>query len=291
MLKTYNELYMTLRKQLRDLGVDACSLEARLLLARAADRTPEKLLADLRLYSSPEIEARLDALAQRRFAGEPAAYILGKWEFYGLELTVTPEVLIPRSDTEVLVDRALELAGDRNAELRILDLCTGSGCIGCALGHELPQSHVVLTDLSREALRIARQNAHDCGLGARALCVEADVLAAPAPQLGRFDLIVSNPPYIDTAEIETLDSSVRDYEPRMALDGGADGLDFYRSITEKWTALLCPGGWLIFEVGETQADAVLALMERAGLTELGTDEDSGGWRRAVFGRRPTEDMQ
>ena len=285
MLKTYNELYMTLRKQLRDAGVEAHSLEARLLTAHAAGKTPERLLADLQLYSSPAVEERLRALTARRLAGEPAAYILGKWEFYGLELTVTPDVLIPRSDTEVLVDRALELTENRSAETRILDLCTGSGCIGCALGVRLPRSHVVLADLSRAALDVARCNAKDCGLGVRAICTEADALKPPVQQLGSFDLIVSNPPYIERAEIATLDASVRDYEPRMALDGGEDGLDFYRSITRRWSRLLRPGGRLLFEVGETQADAVLELMRGCGFEELAVTEDSGGWRRVVSGRR------
>ena len=237
MIRTYNELYMALRKRLKDMGVEACSLEAQLLLARASEKTPAQLLRDLRLYASPEIEAALKELAERRMRGEPAAYILGKWEFYGLDLTVTPEVLIPRADTEVLVDKALELAGKDGGALRILDLCTGSVCIGCALGRMLPQSHVVLADLSREALNIAKQNARDCGLGARAVCVEADAMSEPAPQLGSFDLLVCNPPYVAKDEIPALDASVRDYEPLTALDGGADGLDFYRSITRRWKSV------------------------------------------------------
>ena len=284
MPKTYNELYITLRKKLKELGVDACSLEARLLVAYAADKTPEKLLQDLQLYTSPAIEARVAELSRRRLAGEPVAYITGSWEFYGLNLTVTPEVLVPRADTEVLVEKALALTEDRNAPLRVLDLCTGSGCIGCALGAALPRSRVTLADLSRSALNVAKLNVRGCGLTGRALCVEADALSEPAPQLGLFDLIVSNPPYIDTAEIETLDSSVRDYEPRMALDGGADGLDFYRSITEKWSSMLRPGGWLLFEIGETQAAAVTALMKSAGLAEVGTVQDTAGLDRVVYGR-------
>ena len=288
MPKTYNELYIVLRKKLKELGVDACSLEARLLVAYAAGKTPEKLLQDLQLYSSPAIEARVAELSRRRLAGEPVAYITGSWEFYGLNLTVTPEVLVPRADTEVLVEKALALTEDRNAPLRVLDLCTGSGCIGCALGTALPRSRVTLADLSESALNVAKRNVRDCGLVGRALCVGADALSEPAPQLGLFDLIVSNPPYIDTAELETLDSSVRDYEPRMALDGGADGLDFYRSITQKWSGMLRPGGWLLFEIGETQAAAVTALMRSAGLRSIGTVRDTAGLDRVVFGRAKIE---
>lgn len=284
MPKTYNELYIGLRRQLKEMGVEACSLEARLLLAYAAGKTPAKLLQDLQLYTSTEIEARIRELARRRLAGEPVAYLTGSWEFFGLDLTVTPDVLIPRADTEVLVEKALELTEDKNAVLRVLDLCTGSGCIGCALGHALPRSRLTLADLSREALNLAKLNARNCGLGGRTLCVEADALAEPAPQLGLFDLIVSNPPYIASAEIETLDVSVRGYEPRMALDGGADGLKFYRSILEKWTCLLRPGGWLLLEIGETQASDVTALMADAGLREIDVEKDTAGLDRVTFGR-------
>ena len=288
MPKTYNELYIGLRQQLRDAGIEAYALESRLLLAHAADKTPEKLMADLQLYASDEIEAGCAALAARRLAGEPAAYILGEWSFYGLDLKVAPGVLIPRSDTEVLVEKALDLLRGSTDEPRVLDLCTGSGCIGCALGVELPRARLTLADLSRAALDIAKINARSCGLSGRCLCVEADALADPIPQMGQFDLIVSNPPYIDTAEIETLDGSVRDYEPRMALDGGADGLDFYRAILEKWTCLLRPGAWLLFEIGETQASAVTELMAQAGLAEIGVAQDTAGLDRVVFGRAKGE---
>lgn len=286
MLKTYNELYIDLQRRLRQMGVDAAGLEARLLLAGASEKTPAKLMQDLRLYASPEIEQRVTEMISRRAAGEPVAYILGKWEFFGLELTVTPAVLIPRSDTEVLVEQALMRIPDQTAPLRVLDLCTGSGCIGCALGRHLPKSRLVLADLSPEALEVAKHNVRDCGLALRALCMEADALRPPMPNLGTFDLIVSNPPYITDGEMAELDPSVRDFEPEMALRGGGDGLAFYRSITSNWTALLRPGGWLLFEVGEEQADRVEALMSLAGLTEVGSAEDTAGCRRVVFGQRP-----
>ena len=290
MPKTYNELYITLRKQLKDAGVEACSLEARLIVAYAAGKTPEKLLQDLQLYTSPAIEAKVAELSRRRLAGEPVAYLTGSWEFFGLELTVTPDVLIPRADTEVLVEQALARTEDRNAPLRVLDLCTGSGCIGCALGTMLPRARLTLADQSRAALDVAKLNARSCGLSGRCLCVEADALADPAPQLGLFDLIVSNPPYIAAAEIETLDGSVRDYEPRMALDGGADGLDFYRAILEKWACLLRPGAWLLMEIGETQAAAVTALMAAAELRSIGVVQDTAGLDRVVFGRAKEETL-
>ena len=284
MPKTYNELYIDLRRRLKDAGVEAATLEAGLLVAHAAEKNQAQLLADLRLYTSPEVEKRVETLAQRRLAGEPAAYITGSWSFCGLELAVDENVLIPRSDTEVLAQSALELAGDRDAELRILDLCTGSGCVGCALAHFLPKSRVVLADVSDKALCVARENVQRCGLGTRAVCVEADALAPASPRLGSFNLIVCNPPYIATAEIAVLDASVRDFEPHLALDGGEDGLKFYRAVLGGWKSLLRQSGWLLFEVGETQAADVEKLMRLAGLRALGRKQDSAGYDRVVFGR-------
>lgn len=284
MPKTYNELYIDLRNRLKAAGVEACTLEAALLVAAAAGKTQAQLLADLRLYTNAEVEQAVEAMAQRRLAGEPAAYITGGWSFCGLDLKVTEDVLIPRNDTEVLVETALNLSGKSDSELRILDLCTGSGCIGCALAHFLPESRVVLADVSAAALRVARENAQRCGLGVRAVPLEADALAAAPPRLGSFDFIVCNPPYIPTAEIGTLDSSVRDYEPHLALDGGEDGLKFYRAVLGGWKGLLRQSGWLLFEVGETQADEVEKLMRLAGLRALGRAKDSGGWDRVVYGR-------
>ena len=283
MPRTYNELYITLRQQLKQQGVEACSLEARLLTAAAAGKTPEELLRDLQLYTSPEVEARLEALSRRRLAGEPAAYLLGTWDFHGLELKITPDVLIPRSDTETLVDAALALLRGREEEARILDLCTGSGCVGCALGTALPKSHIVLADKSGAALEVARENART-HLGVRGVCMQLDVLVPPEPMLGSFDVIVCNPPYVARGELAGLDASVRDYEPREALDGGEDGLDFYRVILKDWAKLLRQSGWLLFEVGETQAEDVEKLMRLAGLRSLGRTKDSGGWDRVVYGR-------
>ena len=273
-----------MRNRLRDAGIEAATLEAGLLVAHAAGKDYAKLMADLRLYTSPEVEACVETLARRRLTGEPAAYITGEWSFCGLDLAVNEHVLIPRSDTEVLVETALNLSGQSDSELRILDLCTGSGCIGCALARFLPQSRVVLADVSPEALRVARENVQRCALGARAVCIEADALSLPSPRLGSFDLIVCNPPYIPAGEIGTLDASVRDFEPRLALDGGDDGLKFYRAVLGGWKGLLRQSGWICFEVGETQADAVEKLMRLAGLRALGRTKDTAGWDRVVYGR-------
>lgn len=285
MPKTYNELYLALRQRLRDAGVDAHALEARLIVAGAAGKTPEKLLQDLQLYASDEIEQRVDALAARRLQGEPAAYLVGRWGFYGLDLAVTPDVLIPRMDTEVLVDCALARLRGKTELARVLDLCTGSGCIGCAIAHALPQSRAVLADISAPALAVARENIAALGLTGRVSAELLDVRCDPPRALGSFDMIVSNPPYIRDDEMPKLDASVRDYEPALALAAGADGLDFYRAIAEKWTPLLRLGGWMLLEVGEGQAPDVTALLRRAGLRSLGTARDTAGTERVVFGRK------
>ena len=284
MPKTYSQLYIDARRALKDAGIEAHSLESRLLICHAAGKTQAELLRDMPLYTSNEVEKTLDSFMRRRLSGEPVAYITGRWEFYGLPLEITPDVLIPRSDTEVLVDTALVLTRQRNAAPRVLDLCCGSGCIGLAMAHELPDSRVVMLDLSRKALDVTRRNIRSNGLSARAVCMEADALIPPSDNLGSFDLILSNPPYIATEEIETLDSSVKDFEPRSALDGGEDGLVFYRFIAEEWRRALRTGGWMVFEVGETQAGDVMKIMRLAGYKNVDCVKDSAGHQRVVYGK-------
>jgi release factor glutamine methyltransferase len=264
MAKTYNDLYLEARRKLREAGVEAYALEARLLVAHAAERSVEALLRELRLYTSDAVARRAEELLARRLRGEPTAYITGSWEFYGLPMMVDPSVLIPRADTEVLVKTAVESLKGNTADARVLDLCAGSGCVGCAISHELPGVHVVMVDISADALSVCRKNVLLNSLSPRATCIEADVRRPPPMRIGSFNLIVSNPPYIPTAEIRELDSSVRDYEPVWALDGGEDGLDFYRAILDNWKALLRGGGRMMFEVGgrRQEADAAGRLSRR-----------------------------
>lgn len=283
MPKTYNDLYLATRTALKSAGVEAYALEARLLVAYAVGKTKEEFVRDLRLYTSDENEQKIAALLQRRIAGEPLAYLIGEWEFHGLPIVVTPDVLIPRMDTEVLVDAALHVLVGRKMNARILDLCSGSGCIGCAISHELPAARLVMVDISDRALEVSKQNLR-LNRQNRTICLKADALAKPPMSIGTFDLIVSNPPYVPSFEILTLDSSVRDYEPLGALDGGEDGLMFYRAIVRNWKGVLRPGGQLMFEVGETQADAVSDLMRGAGFRDIATVEDTAGVRRVVIGR-------
>ncbi len=283
-MKTYNEIYLETRRALRSAGIEAYSLEARLLLAAAADKSPEDFLRDLRLYPGGDFEARAAEALRRRLEGEPAAYIAGTWDFYGLELEVNHNVLIPRSDTEVVTEAAIAFLR-RTPEARVLDLCTGSGCIGVAIAVNVPDCRVVLADNDRRALPVARRNAQTQRLGARAIVLEADVLAPPPKLLRDFDLLVSNPPYVPSGEIPGLDPSVRDYEPWTALDGGEDGLDFYRAIFARWTGLLKPGGRLMLECGEGQAPELLRLGTMAGLTEPEVFRDTGGTERALSFRK------
>ena len=176
MAKTYNDLYLDIRQRLRKAGVEAAQLEARELICRAAGKSQEEFFKDSRLYAPRPVEEQLEADVQRRLAGEPVAYIIGQWNFYGLPLTVTPAVLIPRPDTEIIAARAIELAKAAGEHGRVLDLCTGSGCIGLAVAKHAENCRVVLGDLSEDALRICRQNARQNGLATRTTILTVDAL-------------------------------------------------------------------------------------------------------------------
>lgn len=283
MPKTYNELYIETRKKLRDSGIEASSLEARLLISHAAGKSMDVFLRDMSLYTSDAVVEKVLDMVAKRLEGEPVAYITGNWEFYGIPILVTSDVLIPRNDTELLVDTALTALKGRKMDARIIDLCTGSGCIGCAIAKELPATHVVLADISRAALQVAKQNVQKNKLNPRVTCVEVDALAVPPMMLGSFDMLVCNPPYIPKADIEKLDESVKNYEPISALDGGEDGLDFYMAILSKWHNVVRVGGLMIFEVGIDQAEDVMELMRCWGLNNVGCVQDTQGIERVVFG--------
>ena len=279
---TYNNLYLDIRQQLRKAGIEAATLEARELVCFGTGKSRDELTRDGGLYASPELERRVRDLVDRHLAGEPVAYLIGEWEFYGLPLDISESVLIPRPDTEVLVDRALTYL-KTVAEPRVLDLCSGSGCIGLALAKNAPESHVVLGELDEGALRICRQNIRRNDLTGRVVSLQLDAREKPPAHLGEFDCIVSNPPYIPDGDIAELDASVRDYEPHLALRGGADGLDFYRAIAGHWTAALRVGGRLLFEVGIGQADEVLRIMRSVGFGDLEITPDLNGIPRVVEG--------
>ena len=283
-MKTYNDIYLQTRNALREHGIEGYSLEARLLVATAAGKTAQELLRDLSLYTTPEMAAKVADLTERRIAGEPVAYLTGAWEFYGLPMVITTDVLIPRMDTELLVDAAKELLNGHKMDARVLDLCCGSGCIACAIGHELPATRLVAVDISANALEVCRKNIAANRLSSRAICMQADATASPPLSMGQFDMIVSNPPYIRSADMRKLDPSVRDFEPSWALDGGKDGLKFYKAIIKYWKALLRPGGYLLFEVGEGQAESVKEMMLTGGFRAVSSKFDTIGVERVVIGK-------
>ena len=287
MPKTYNDLYLATRTALKNAGVEAYALEARLLVAYAVGKTKEEFVRDLRLYTSDENEQKIEALLQRRIAGEPLAYLIGEWEFYGLPLDISERVLIPRPDTEVLAAAAIEgLQGVESP--RVLDLCAGSGCVGLAVAKHVSGSHMVLGEIDEGALRVCRQNIRRTGLSGQVVSMQLNALEKAPPRLGEFDCIVSNPPYIPDGDIAGLDPSVRDYEPHLALKGGADGLDFYRAICENWRGALRTGGRLYFEVGIGQADDVLRIMRAVGFGDIEVIPDLNGIPRVVWGILHTE---
>ena len=283
MVKTYSQLYLDARRALlatedpQDAG-----MIARQLLCHVTGKSQEYILANQQLYASEAIGNELDALVARTQAGEPLAYILGQWEFYGLKLIVNENVLIPRDDTVAVAALAINHALFLNKDPRILDLCTGSGCIGLAIASRVKDARVTLADISKEALTVAKRNIQLNHLTGKVACVQADALGKPSAFLGKYDLIVSNPPYITTAEMEDLQPSVKNFEPHLALHGGEDGLVFYRNIAQNYKAALNPGGLLAFEFGDTQADQVCQILEENGYTILERSRDYNEIERAVI---------
>ena len=283
MVKKYSELYRETRKALLPIdGPHQAGATARELLQLASGKSAAELLADGEKFADASVCNALEAYVQRMEKGEPLAYILGEWEFYGLKLFVTPDVLIPRDDTVAVTEIAIRQALFLDPNPRILDLCTGSGCIGLAIASRVKDAKVTLADLSREALAVAKKNVTLHHMTGRVSCVQADAMADPPSFLGQFDMIVSNPPYIDAKDMQTLEISVRDFEPHMALSGGEDGLDFYRSITEKYRQNLKPGGYLCYEFGEDQGDSVCQILAANGFAVRQRVKDYHGTERAVI---------
>lgn len=282
MVKTYADLYLDARKALLPSEGMYAGNVARELVCAASGKTQEELIADRGLYASEEICTKVERFVQRHLAGEPTAYLLGQWDFADMTLTITPDVLIPRDDTMAVTELAIKKAMFLPQNPRILDLCTGSGCIGLAIARRVKDAKLTLADISTEALRVAKKNVTDLHLGGRVSCVQVDAMKPAAPFLGKFDLIVANPPYVTTAEMAQLDASVRDYEPHLALHGGADGLDFFRAIVRNFTPALRPGGCMAFEFGLGQDPAVGTILENAGFTILEWRQDYSGIIRAVL---------
>lgn len=285
MVKTLSQLYSdTRRALLPSEGADRAGMLARELLRFVTDKTTAQILADLNFYASVEQCDRIEAYTARLMQGEPLAYILGEWEFYGLPLYVDRRVLIPRDDTCAVTDLAIQQALFLGHNPRILDLCTGSGCIGLAIASRVKDAKLTLADISKDALAVAKKNAARNHLSPRVSAVQADATGEPPSFLGKFDMIVSNPPYVTGPEMGELPVSVRDFEPHLALFGGQDGLDFYRSILKHYTASLKPGGYMCFEFGMGQGDAICDLLRSYEYEILERSRDYAGRERAVIAR-------
>ncbi len=270
------------RRALEAAGLDTPVLDARLLVERAAGVDRLALITDPHRPVGDGAASILESLIDRRArAREPMAYILGKREFRGLMFETTPAVLIPRPDTETLVEVGLRLVENRAAP-RILDIGTGTGAVGLSLLQAKPFATAVLTDISPDAAAVASRNADALALSDRAGILLGSWAAGAE---GPFDLIVSNPPYIPSADIAGLEPDVRDHEPHLALDGGPDGLHAYRAILAQAPGLLAPGGGLAVEIGIGQADDVAALFAAADLSEIAVTPDLAGRARVVSGRR------
>lgn len=260
----------------KDIG--SARLEAELLLAATLGLDRVGLYVNFERPLDASELASFREQVQRRAQREPVQYILGETEFWSLTLNVSPAVLVPRADTEVLVEEALTRI---EGPARILDVGTGSGAIAIALAHEKTATIVTALDCSEAALEIACANSERNGVADRLTCVVGDLADLP---LGPFEMVVSNPPYIPTADCEELMPEVRDHEPRLALDGGADGLTAYRQLAAQAGKILVPGGWMLVEVGIDQAADVAALFMAAGLTDVHHRDDYSGIPRVVMGK-------
>jgi release factor glutamine methyltransferase len=284
--QTVDAARRALAARLNAAGIDSAELDARLLTGHALGLELTGIIsASQRLLTTSELEC-IEDIARRRLAGEPVARILGHKEFWGLPLQLSPATLVPRPDTETVVELALQLLRartDLGRPMRIADLGTGTGAILLALLSELPGAQGTGTDISQSALETAACNAARVGLSGRAVFIACDYASGLS---GRFDLIVSNPPYIPSADIAGLATEVRDHDPLAALDGGADGLDAYRALIPQAATLLAPGGILVVEAGQGQSGPIQTLMAAAGLAPLGPPKaDLGGIPRAVAGHK------
>ena len=278
---TLQELLTSLTRDLHAAGTDAPALEARLLAGHVLHLDRIGLMLAMPSPVADDAAGAIRALTARRCAGEPLAHITGRREFFGRDFEVSPQTLIPRPETELLLEIVLrEYEG--HGEVRFADLGTGTGCIGITLALELPHSRGLLLEYSAGALPVAARNIRSLQAAERLALVRGDMFTPPLLP-GGLDVLVSNPPYIPDGDIAGLDVSVRDYEPMTALKGGDDGLDFYRAISDKWRTALHPGSRLYFEVGIGQADDVLRIMRAQGFGDIEVVPDTAGIPRVVYG--------
>jgi len=277
---TVQEVVAWTTDDLKKRGVTTSRLDAELIVAQALKIDRIKILIEGSRELSPEELESIRALVKRRRSFEPIAYLRGEREFYGRPFRVDKRVLVPRPDTETLVEVALQRLAGHDLGARVIDLCTGSGCIAITLKCERPTLTIDATDLSPDAIAVARDNAQRLGAVWNVRFAVGD-LFAPIEPGRRYDLIVANPPYIATGEIPTLQPDIKDHEPRLALDGGSDGLVVVRRIVEEAPAHLRPGGALALEIGSDEGAAVRELLEKQGWTDVRTARDYGGNERVV----------
>ena len=290
MVKKLSQLYQDARKELSlKEDPETAGMIARNLLCYVTGKNREQLIRDFDTYATEKEDAELAAAVWRVLTGMPLAYVIGEWDFYGMTLHVNKSVLIPRDDTCAVTDLAIKTSLFLDRSPRILDLCTGSGCIGLAIANRVKDAKVTLAEISKEALAVAKKNITDQKLSGRVSCIVSDALGEPSSFLGKFDLIVSNPPYITTQEMTELPGSVKDYEPHLALHGGDDGLDFYRAIAKNYLKALKPGGYLCFEFGMGQGDDVCRILEENSYTILERSRDYNDRERAVLAQCRKDD--
>lgn len=289
MVKRYADLYLDARKALLPSEGENAAVIAREVLCKISGKSPAAMLADRELYASEEIAQQMEEAVKRILEGEPLPYVLEEWDFYGMTLKVTRDTLIPRDDTMAVTDLAVRKTMFLEQNPRILDLCTGTGCIGLAIAKRVKDARVTLADVSPAALNVAKHNAAQLKYGPRVNCILADALEEAPAYLKNYDLLVSNPPYVTDAEMEELPASVKNYEPDLALRGGRDGLDFYRAIVKNYTAVLNPGGFICFEFGKGQEEAVCEILEAGGYKILKLQEDNRGIIRAVMAQKKSEE--
>ena len=277
---TLNEIFHSAKSRLSKVGIENAYFETKELFCKAFGKEP--VYFDMNAQADEEKKRCFETLVKRRLRGEPLQYILGEWEFYSLPIRVGKGVLIPRQDTEMLVDTAVNLFKDRHG-ITVIDLCSGSGCIGLALEKNLDVDKLILVENSKDAIRYLKENV---GLNnSKAVIIESSVLdVGVIDRLPQADLIVSNPPYLNTADMENLQREV-EFEPKEALFGGEDGLDFYRNIARLYSGKLNAGGRLIFEIGINQGNMVMQILTDAGYENVKILKDLCGTDRVVLGEK------
>ncbi len=283
---TIQKLLNWVTEYLTQKGVDAPRLSTELLLSHVLGLKRIELYTQYNKVVPQEQLTRLHGLVKRAGEQEPVAYLVGRTEFYSIEFEVTPDCLIPRPETELLVQRSIELLRQRTGPQTVCDLCTGCGIIAVAIAKNVPGAKVIATDISEPALALAAKNVEKHKLGERIELRRGDLFEPLVPQLDLFDVIACNPPYVTAAEYEALDRNVKEYEPRIALYAGQDGLNLYHKIAEKANQFLMPDGLLLLEIGYQQGPAVQKLLEQTGFfTHIRIDKDLQGHDRIVVAKR------